>query len=124
MLSSQSKTLRAALLFTLLAAAFLWQWSLLGRVFTPADVLNDFYPWKARSPEEGVPHNPLLSDQIYVTYPWAEFARRSLWEGRLPLWNPYSSSGVPFMANYESGVYSPLNLFPFLFGARIGLGLT
>ncbi|MBI3781726.1 MAG: hypothetical protein HY278_11820, partial [candidate division NC10 bacterium] len=34
----------------------------------------------------------------------------SLAEGRLPLWNPYTYFGQPFLANIQWGVFYPLNL--------------
>ena len=48
--------------------------------------------------------------------PWAEVTNEALWEGELPLWNPYQGGGVPLAANAQSAVFDPLllpvNLFP------------
>lgn len=42
--------------------------------------------------------------------PWAEVNALDLWDGDLPLWNPYQASGAPQAANMQSAVFDPLNL--------------
>lgn len=49
-----------------------------------------------------------------VFYPWRDFIRRSFFGGEFPLWNPYNGLGEPFLANYQSGVFSILR-WPFYF---------
>jgi hypothetical protein len=45
------------------------------------------------------------------------FAARSLRAGLVPLWNPHLHSGIPFVADNQSGVFYPPNLLAFaLFG--------
>src|SRR5687768_4881424 len=57
---------------------------------------------------------PLFSDRVLVggslfteTYPRYEFLRNSLAAGRLPLWNPYSGLGSPFLADPTNAVLYP-----------------
>src|SRR5829696_1036728 len=57
---------------------------------------------------------PLFSNRILVggslfteTYPRYEFLRTSLTAGRLPLWNPYSGLGKPFLADPTNAVLYP-----------------
>jgi hypothetical protein len=40
-------------------------------------------------------------------YPMAYFHRESFWHGQLPLWNPYSHCGIPFLAQWNT-----LTLYP------------
>ncbi len=58
-------------------------------------------------------------DLIYQFYPWADFFKESIWEGRLPLWNPYNYLGTPFLANPQTALLFPLTwlhlIFPLLF---------
>jgi hypothetical protein len=54
--------------------------------------------------------NQNLSDPVLQFLPWSNFASEELAAGRAPLWNPYNGCGVPLIANYQSGVYSPFNL--------------
>ncbi len=49
------------------------------------------------------------------------YFRESLLSGSLPLWNPYSALGRPFLADIETATFYPPNL---LYLAGTGLGLT
>jgi hypothetical protein len=42
---------------------------------------------------------------------WRAFAAASLRAGHLPLWNPYTYSGEPFLAGFQAAVFYPPNLF-------------
>src|SRR5476651_1034126 len=42
--------------------------------------------------------------------PWRAFAAASLRAGHLPLWNPYTYAGEPFLGGFQSAVLYPLNL--------------
>lgn len=73
------------------------------------DVLEKEYP-------RGLPFkNPLITDPIRQQYPWRNLSIESLKQLTLPLWNPYSMAGVPLLANFQSGVFYPLNILFFLF---------
>ena len=52
----------------------------------------------------------LLRDLFTYFYPWRRFAADSLARGEIPLWNPYSYSGTPFLANMQSGLLYPPNV--------------
>ena len=53
----------------------------------------------------------LLLRDLYCDYiPWRTFARESIRNGVIPLWNPYSSLGQPFIAFPQTAVFYPLNL--------------
>jgi len=43
-------------------------------------------------------------------YPLAYHVRESFWQGELPLWNPYSNCGLPFLAQWNTLVLYPLSL--------------
>src|SRR5690348_13358911 len=56
----------------------------------------------------------LLGSQTFVFrdyglfgYPLAFFHRESFWRGELPLWNPLSHCGVPFLAQWNTMVLYP-----------------
>ncbi len=53
-------------------------------------------------------------DQFYA---FARLATRELAQGRPPLWNPYTFSGHPFLADIQSGVLYPPNLVMLLLAA-------
>ena len=73
---------------------------LLGRkIFDPARLLFE----AVRDP------NPWL-----VSYPWRAFTRLSFFSGEFPVWNPYNGLGEPFLANFQSAVFSVLR-WPYYF---------
>lgn len=88
----------------------------IGRYPVPADLLVSFYfPWYAGGWQGYSPwttHKELLNaDAIRQIYLWKEFALNQFKNGSIPLWNPYTFSGQPLAANFQSGVFYPLNLF-------------
>src|SRR3989344_1109332 len=63
----------------------------------------------------GVPFkNPLITDPVRQQYAWRDLAVSQIKRGSLPLWNPYSFSGTPLLANFQSAVFYPLNILYFL----------
>ncbi|HLU99880.1 MAG TPA: YfhO family protein [Acidobacteriota bacterium] len=52
---------------------------------------------------------------VWALQPWNHFISERLKTGELPLWNPYQGAGVPLAANFQSGVFSPLQWPFFLF---------
>jgi hypothetical protein len=55
-------------------------------------------------------HSFFYRDFGLFTYPTAQFARDSFWNGSLPLWNSLNNSGVPFLAQWNTTVCYPLSL--------------
>ena len=106
----------AAVLLLLLAAVFLWPAIFSGRVLLPADLVFDVDPlWQPLVPEGYTrPANQILSDQVYMYLPWKVFTQHSFTQGRLPLWNPYVSGGLPFVGNAQSALFSPFNILGYL----------
>src|SRR5204863_5380014 len=49
----------------------------------------------------------VLRDFGAFSYPLAWFHRESFWRGELPFWNPLSSCGMPFLAQWNT-----LTLYP------------
>lgn len=47
--------------------------------------------------------------------PYYAFARRSISQAALPLWNPHQGLGTPYIANMQSAFFYPPNLFAYLF---------
>jgi len=55
---------------------------------------------------------------------WRHFGFQSLASGEIPLWNPYSFSGIPFVAGMESAIFYPPNLIYLLFGTAFATNLS
>ncbi len=84
-----------------------------GLVPFPSRYLVTFFPpWSA---QYGMPvKNNAMPDVITQIYPWKKLTIESWKRGEIPLWNPYSFSGTPHAANYQTAVFSPINLLYFV----------
>ncbi len=84
-----------------------------GLVPVPSRYLVTFFPpWSA---QYGMPiKNNAMPDIITQIYPWKKITIDSWKQGQVPLWNPYSFSGTPHAANYQTAVFSPVNLLYFV----------
>src|SRR5258708_26873509 len=54
-------------------------------------------------------HGEVFSIRDHVGYfqPMRWFTALELHKGRLPLWNPYSDAGEPWLANPQTGIFYP-----------------
>jgi len=77
--------------------------------------VNHFAPWSAYEQFWGPVKNGAMPDVITQIYPWRHLAVEIWKSGQIPLWNPYSFSGNPLLANYQSATLSPFNLLFFIF---------
>ena len=92
----------AALAGLLVPGAFLR-----GEVLSQATLLYGYQPWSAHAPAGVHAPNPLLTDPAIVFYPFLTHAAAALREGRLPLWSASLYAGHPFLASFQSAVFSP-----------------
>ena len=99
-----------AALAAVLALLF-WRALFQDRVLAPTDtIFTSAFFADVAPPGFSRPSNPLLFDQVYQFAPWRRFARQSLLAGHLPLWNPHSLAGTPFIATQQTAVFYPINL--------------
>jgi hypothetical protein len=110
-------------LLFLLISAFFWKFFFRGLVPIPADVIVGIYfPWRDHiwnNLVAGVPiKNGLLSDVVSIIYPWRIYGIDLLKKGIWPLWIPHALAGTPLLANFQSGLFYPLN-FLFIFFSNI-----
>jgi len=63
----------------------------------------------------------LWEDFVYQWYPFRQFAAVSLAGGEIPLWNPYTVNGMPFLAEIQTEVfYLPMTVLTlFLRGGQL-----
>lgn len=83
--------------------------------FPSAYQVNFFAPWGSYSEFASPYKNGAIPDVIGQIYPWKKFTIETLKTGQIPLWNPYSFSGTPHLANYQSAVFAPINILFFIF---------
>lgn len=98
---------------------FSWPFFSKGLVPFPSDYLvSRFPPWQYfyQVPVK----NEAMPDVLSQLYPWRHLVVEIVKQGQFPLWNPYLFSGTPLLANFQSAVFSPLNIlflfFPFSLG--------
>lgn len=108
--------------------AFFYKSFLFGQIPFPGDLLvAEYNPWKSESflgfLPGTMPNKAQYFDVLRQLYPWKTLVLQSIQTGQLPLWNPYNFSGSPLLANLQSAVFNPLNIF-FLFGVRAGWFVT
>jgi hypothetical protein len=80
-----------------------------GRLPLPVDEVARGYPFKGLFHVERAA-NSLTNDTVYQMLPWMAAAREQLFSGHAPLWNPYSFSGYPLLANGQSAPFGPFFL--------------
>jgi len=89
-----------------------------GKILFPSNFLAQFYsPWKTEKFvgwEVGIPHKPIGDDQIRLFYPERSFTNDMLAKKTIPLWNPHIFAGTPFLADFQSSIFYPLNILYFL----------
>jgi hypothetical protein len=76
-----------------------WKWAVGGIAFAAitwclADFLRD-------------DRLPIFRDLLPFVYPYRTFLAEQLRQGQVPLWNPYSQLGIPFLASLHSSVFYP-----------------
>lgn len=122
------KKISPYLFIVLTVGVFFWQFFLKGLLPIPADtIIGLYHPFRdlyAKDYPNGIPFkNFLITDPIRQQYPWRELAISAEKIFELPIWNPYSFSGAPLLANFQSASFYPLNILFFLISFDIGWNL-
>lgn len=96
----------------LLSVTVFWRVALLHQSLVPVDILYENDPlWSRPASSPAVTsHNYLEYDIVTQFYPWAVMYATALHHGILPLWNPYSFAGTPFLAALQPAVLYPIDL--------------
>lgn len=102
-----------------LSGSFFYPFFLNGKLPIPADtVIGLYHPFRdlyVKDYPNGVPYkNFLITDPVRQQFPWKKFAIDSVKKGTLPVWNSYEMSGKPQLANFQTGVFYPLNILLFI----------
>jgi len=111
--SIRYRSFRAILPFLLLAlciAIFYNDTLFRGRSQSWAGNLYDDALYQSLKPQGWAFANVSDPASYLQTAPWEIYAAQDLRRGEVPLWNPYSGAGVPFLANWVSGVFSPFKI--------------
>ncbi|MEK9147210.1 MAG: YfhO family protein [Patescibacteria group bacterium] len=94
------------LLFTVLSLLLFWP-IFAGKVNLNGNLLVSFYaPFG-----ENLPYKNSGWDQLRIYFPFYKVTLEAIKNFEVPLWNPYAFSGHPHMADFQSAVFYPLNIF-------------
>lgn len=97
------------LLFLVVALLFFRGSLFQGRAEIPCNP-NRWLPWRLHAtPEEAAPP-AVNTDCALAYYPRRVFATERMSEGDLPLWDPNTFTGQPFLANFQSALLYPVNV--------------
>lgn len=115
-------------LFIILGLIFIYRQVIFEKkILFPSNFLAQFYsPWRTEKFPEwkvGIPHKPIGDDQIRIFYPERAFTNDMLAKKTIPLWNPYNFAGTPFLANFQSSIFYPLNILYFFLPQIIAWGI-
>lgn len=125
----KNKTNLVPILFIIIVCLiFFYKFFLYRLIPFPGDLLvGAYYPWldyKWSNLTTSVPiKNPLISDVFSQFVLWKTIIIDSFKNLQWPLWNPYSYSGYPLLANFHSGALNPFNFLMLIFPKDIGWGL-
>jgi len=68
-------------------------------------------------------HSFVYRDYGVLAYPFIHYAHESFWRGELPLWNPLSNCGAPFLAQWGTMTLYPFSIIYLLFPLPWSLSL-
>jgi hypothetical protein len=77
--------------------------------------------WRDLTPVAADHRSFALGDFAYQFFAFARYEAGRLASGGLPLWNPYTFAGHPFLADIQSAIFYPISLLTLLFSAPAGL---
>ncbi|HEY3053762.1 MAG TPA: YfhO family protein [Thermoanaerobaculia bacterium] len=112
--------LRIIILFIAIVCAYESTTLFTSRVDLPGNLAFVTFPWSATGGRPSAANTGIVFQQIA---PWTRVARDAVRSGEWPLWNRYSASGAPLLANQQTAIFHPFTLIGFLL-LSIGKGFT
>ncbi|MFZ2025222.1 MAG: YfhO family protein [Microgenomates group bacterium] len=103
------------LFFLSLVGCLFYKTVIHGHIPFPGDLLlSEYAPFRHTDyfgyAAGGIPSKGQYFDVVRELYPWKTLVIDAIKQKTLPLWNPYSFSGTPLLANYQSQVFYPLGI--------------
>ena len=98
----------AVMLLVGLALLFFWP-TFTGRVPIPVDLNYHVPPWNSLVDSLPSVNNPVPSDALWLAYPYAHFRYQSADSSLVPLWNPHTFAGAPYLAEPNTQALQPLH---------------
>lgn len=95
-----------AIIFSVFSLLLFWP-VFLGKVNLNGHLLVSFYSFFG----ENLPYKSTGWDQLRIYFPFYKVTFDAFRNLAVPLWNPYAFAGHPHMADFQSAVFYPLNIF-------------
>lgn len=107
------KKIIPVLILVCIILAFFYKTVFFGKIPFPADLmLSEYVPWRHTSyfgyAPGAIPSKGQYFDVVRELYPWKTLVIDAIKQHTVPLWNTFSFSGTPLLANYQSQVFYPL----------------
>ncbi|MGQ9603687.1 MAG: YfhO family protein [bacterium] len=77
--------------------------------------LKNTYPWLEDLDHGNLETSSMSSDCILSYYPRRVFATEWIRQGKIPYWNHHQFCGTPFLANFQTAVFYPVNILLYAF---------
>ena len=97
---------------------------LAGKIPFPKDQVLQFQSWTGLPRSGELQKTSDIGDIVTSFYPYRAFSAEAIKQGTLPLWNPYISSGTPFVGNTQSALFYPLNVFFYVLPLTVAWSVT
>jgi hypothetical protein len=94
-----------------------------GGILLPLGNLRGSFPYK-HLPAAEPPSIGLHADLVHHITPWNVEVRRTLGEGRWPLWNMHAGAGMPLMGDPQTQVFQPFVVAAYPFPYDTAAGIT
>ena len=102
-------------LLLIITCILFFPYFVLGKTPFQANFMVTFFaPWntmKFPGWEHGIPNKPIGLDNLNLFYPYKQLSIDLMKIGIVPFWNPYNFTGSPLMADFQSAIFYPLNIF-------------
>ncbi len=93
-----------------------------GEVAVPGTLLFEWPPWDHHQPEAFTrAHNDTTIESLTQFAFWYTMTKQAFQNGEWPLWNPMEFTGMPLLANFQSGVFYPAHILHILFDVYLAM---
>lgn len=106
-MSKDTKILLLIFSLILILASLLFMPLFIGKVNLNGEFLVTFYEFYGRN----LPFKDNGADQLRIYFPFYKITFEQFRNFSIPLWNPYAFSGHPHLADFQTAVFYPFNIF-------------
>ncbi|MGH9825122.1 MAG: hypothetical protein ACREDR_17980, partial [Blastocatellia bacterium] len=102
--------------------AIFWRVLFLGYTLLDVSTTNNQLPWGYQAGKSNYPYDRRAPTDMYATREY--FIVQAYRDGELPLWDPYTMTGIPMYADGVARIFSPFLLFYTVFDVPLGYSVA